>query len=159
MQRHTQTVDTSSRRGGLQVQRILRAVVAGGQGCSRHLINSWDGRLIPATRRIRPYSELTRQPGRGILRAMDRAGTEAAKKGPSGRRNNGTISAASDDVSAFYGAFLLDINGRDVYHVADMASFLEVKRYGCTEICHYRGRTGNSEGFVASSAPHVPRYG
>ena len=37
----------------------------------------------------RPYSELTRQPGRGILRAMDSAGTGAAKTGPSEPGNKG----------------------------------------------------------------------
>ena len=38
---------------------------------------------------IRPYSELTRQPGRGILRAMDLAETGEAKTGPSESCKNG----------------------------------------------------------------------
>ena len=38
-----------------------------------------------------PYSELTCQPGRGILRAMDRAGTSTAKTGGPEPGNKGTI--------------------------------------------------------------------
>ena len=47
---------------------------------------------------IRPYSELTCQPGRGILRAVIVAGARAATTGPSGRRNNRTFSHRIVDV-------------------------------------------------------------
>ena len=40
---------------------------------------------------IPPISELTCQPGRGILRAMDRAGSGAVKTGPSEPGNNRTV--------------------------------------------------------------------
>ena len=41
-----------------------------------------------------PISELTRQPGRGILRAVIVAGARAATTGPSDLCNNGTILGA-----------------------------------------------------------------
>ena len=54
----------------------------------------------PSWHRKRPYSELTRQPDRGILRAMVAAGSGAAKTGPSKPGNKRTARETSTAPSA-----------------------------------------------------------
>ena len=49
---------------------------------------------------IRPYSALTCQPGRGVLRVMESAGAGAAKTGPFEPGNKGTIVDKSYSVAA-----------------------------------------------------------